>query len=204
MMVIFPWREADRRTVRPVSSEYLSKIWSTGALKNLRKCSARSGSSAAAASAPGTGAGNPDGGTWPATFGVPAGAGFVAPGGAGNAGNAIALVFARAGRLGMLGSVRRLLSGRFVAAAGTILVAAAGTILVAAASSAPTGALVAPAGELVAPAVLLVAGLGAGGGAWARIGALRREKNRSAVFTILEEWILCRVTVWSSSSRRPV
>src|SRR5436190_603892 len=135
MMVMFPARAAERRTVRPVSSEYFSKIWSTGALKNLRKFSARSACAAAPGSSPVPAAGTVGGATWPAMLGVPVGAAFVVEGGAGNAGNATTFVFDRGGRIETFGASRRLVSG--------VLVVAAGKLLGAVASTAPTGALVA-------------------------------------------------------------
>src|SRR5437762_11211756 len=127
MIVIFPCRLAGRRTVRPVSSEYFSKIWSTGALKNLRKCSPRSawpapGGFAAVAgglpAAPGAAAA-----TCPATLasGVALGTALVAVGGGGNAGNGTALVFARRGRGAWPGTTLGL---AFVGATGTLVAAA--------------------------------------------------------------------------------
>src|SRR5438876_7363618 len=129
-------RAAGRKTVRPVSFEYSSTIWSGGALKNLRKCSALSASPGTAglsavvgAAGPAAGLPGAGGASCPATLaaglalGAPAGAMFVAPPGRGNA-----------GRAAMFGSGWRFAPSRLVAALGTFVPAelvAPGTRLVA-------------------------------------------------------------------------
>src|SRR5947207_12341301 len=122
MIVMLPLRLTGRRITRLVNSEYFSKIWSTGALKNLRKYSAPSASPGAAGlAAVGPGAGRPaglsgaGGATCPAAFaaGLRIGGRFV-----GTAGIAITLVFIRAGRFVIPTSVLRLVSGKLVAAPG--------------------------------------------------------------------------------------
>src|SRR2546423_8878486 len=123
MIVMLPVRLTGRRITRVVNSEYFSKIWSTGALKNLRKYSALSASPGAAGlAAVGSGAGRPaglsgaGGPTCPAAFAT--GLTFGARFGAGTAGIAITLVFIRAGRFVSPPSVLRLASGRLVATPG--------------------------------------------------------------------------------------
>src|SRR5437762_12051483 len=150
MIVIVPVRLAGRRTVRTVNSEYFSKIWSTGALKNFRKCSARSACPSAAAlvdavDGVGGAAGLPGVGAAarPATLasGLTLGAAFVAGPGRGSAGTATRFVFRRMGRFVIPSSPLRCASetpGR----AGRRLEAAAAA-----------GGLVTPGGELVAVAV---------------------------------------------------
>src|SRR6266536_6368709 len=170
MMVMVPVRLAGRKTVRPVSSEYFSKIWSTGALKNLRKCSARSACPSAAAlvvAAEGVvGGGEMAGGAaaWPATLtpGFALGAAVVAAPGTGGTGTATR--FVRAGGIGRLYSALVLASGILVG---------------------PGAGFVAAAGELVTPgrgwaalAASFVAVLGAWAGACASICAAQSERSR--------------------------
>src|SRR6266404_5086187 len=149
MMVILPCRLAGRKTVRPVSSEYRSKIWSTGALKNLRKCSARSDCPSAVALVAADSVGLPGvgGAAWPATaaFGLMLGGAFVAAPGTGSAGKAN--TFVRVGRSGALGSALTRAPGRLVGS--TVRFVAAGL-------SAPARELVTRTVSLVALAVSLV------------------------------------------------
>src|ERR1044071_1779856 len=183
MMVMFPCRLAARSTVRPVSSEYRSKIWSAGALKNLRKCSAFS--------------------DW--TAGAAAGAGLAGGPGSGKAGNATRFVPGRVKRLVKPGGRRRRwVSPRLVDTAGALVMAGpmggAGRLRLVAAGAfvTPKRALVAATGSVAAGGLVAAAGFGAGGGGRARIFPVRSEKSRRAVFTILGELRLIRVTVWWS------
>src|SRR5947207_6592770 len=192
MMVMLPLRLTGRRITRLVNSEYFSKIWSTGALKNLRKYSALSASPGAAGLAavgPGagraaglSGAGGP---TSPAAF--PPGLTFGARFAAGTAGIATTLVFIRAGRFVSPASVLRLASGRLVATPGR-----SGT-----AAPAATGGFVGAAAGFVSAS-------GAAPANWVSVWAVTSEKDRSAVFTVLRELVLLRVTVWPNSGRQPV
>src|SRR5436309_550791 len=181
MTVMFPARPRGRSITRLGNSERFSKIWSTGALKNLRKYSAPSASPGAAGLAPvGPGAVRPGelsgagGATCPAAFapGLTLGARF----GAGTAGMAITLVFIRAGRFVIPASVLRLVSGRLVRAPETSGTAAPAT------------------GGFVGVAAGLVSASGAAGANCASVRAVTSEKNRSAVFTVLRELVLLRVT----------
>src|ERR1051326_5281268 len=128
MMVMFPCRLAARSTVRPVSSEYRSKIWSAGALKNLRKCSAFSDwtDPSALVDAPTTAASPGAIATWPATLasGAAAGAGLAGGPGSGEAGNATRVVPGRVERLVKPGGRRRRwVSPRLVDTAGALVMA---------------------------------------------------------------------------------
>src|SRR5438093_8601696 len=172
MIVMVPVRLAGRKTVRPVSSEYFSNIWSTGALKNLRKCSARSACPSAAASVvAAAGVADvagivPGAAAWPATVasGLMLGAAFVAAPGRVGTGIATTFVFRRRGRLVMPVIPLRCASG-MPGRGGRTFVAAAGE-------------LVRLRRGLVVLAISFVAALGAGAGACASICAAKSERSR--------------------------